>query len=41
MTTPMLPAKMLLIENDPAAADKIRAALAAAGARMAGRGTAV
>src|SRR6266852_2489031 len=31
MTTPILPPKILLIENDPAAADKIRAALAAAG----------
>src|SRR6202022_3346224 len=30
--TPILPAKILLIENDPAAADEIRAALAAAGA---------
>jgi PAS domain S-box-containing protein len=31
MTTPILPPKILLIENDPAAADKIRAALTAAG----------
>ena len=31
MTTPILSATILLIENDPAAADKIRAALAAAG----------
>src|SRR5467141_3190031 len=31
MTTPVLSPKILLIENDPAAADKIRAALAAAG----------
>src|SRR6202171_4401862 len=31
MTTPILPPKILLIQNDPAAADKIRAALAAAG----------
>src|SRR6266849_5080689 len=31
MTTPIPPRKILLIENDPAAADKIRAALAAAG----------
>ena len=31
MTTAILPPKILLIENDPAAADKIRAALAAAG----------
>src|SRR6202158_475314 len=30
MTTPILPPKILLIQNDPAAADKIRAALAAA-----------
>jgi diguanylate cyclase (GGDEF)-like protein/PAS domain S-box-containing protein len=31
MTTPILPPKILLIENDPAGADKIRVALAAAG----------
>src|SRR5467141_4888165 len=31
MTTPILHHKILLIENDPAAADRIRAALAAAG----------
>ncbi len=31
MTTPILPPKILLIENDPAAADKIRAAFTAAG----------
>jgi diguanylate cyclase (GGDEF)-like protein/PAS domain S-box-containing protein len=31
MTTPILPPKILLIENDPAAADKIRSVLAAAG----------
>src|SRR6202521_394143 len=31
MTTAILPPKILLIENDPAAAEKIRAALAAAG----------
>ena len=31
MTTPILPPTILLIENDPAAADKIRTALAAAG----------
>ena len=31
MTAPVLTPKILLIENDPAAADKIRAALAAAG----------
>src|SRR5229473_2849234 len=31
MTTPILSPKILLIENNPAAADKIRAALAAAG----------
>src|ERR1700674_2393046 len=31
MTTPILPPKILLIQNDPAAADRIRAALAAAG----------
>src|SRR5258708_1209506 len=31
MTTPILPPKILLIEDDPAGADKIRAALAAAG----------
>src|ERR1700676_2414065 len=31
MTTPILPPKILLIQNEPAAADKIRAALAAAG----------
>ena len=31
MTTPILPPKILLIENDPAAADRIRAALTAAG----------
>jgi len=31
MTTAILPAKILLVENDPGAADKIRAALAAAG----------
>jgi diguanylate cyclase (GGDEF)-like protein/PAS domain S-box-containing protein len=31
MTTSILPPKILLIENDPAAADKIRAALAAGG----------
>jgi diguanylate cyclase (GGDEF)-like protein/PAS domain S-box-containing protein len=31
MTTPILPPTILLIESDPAAADKIRAALAAAG----------
>ena len=31
MTTPILPPKILLIEHDPAGADKIRAALAAAG----------
>src|SRR5882724_5560351 len=31
MTTPVLSPKILLIENAPAAADKIRAALAAAG----------
>src|ERR1700693_3900111 len=31
MTAPILPFKILLIENDPAVADKIRAALAAAG----------
>src|SRR5580700_1536710 len=31
MTTPILPPKILLIQNNPAAADKIRAALAAAG----------
>jgi diguanylate cyclase (GGDEF)-like protein/PAS domain S-box-containing protein len=31
MTTPIPPPKILLIHNDPAAADKIRAALAAAG----------
>ena len=31
MTTPVLPAKILLIENAPAAADKIRAALDVAG----------
>src|SRR6202162_3125680 len=31
MTTPILPPKILLVENDPAAADEIRAALAAAG----------
>src|ERR1700675_4019244 len=31
MTTPILPPKILLIEDDPAAADKIRAAVAAAG----------
>jgi diguanylate cyclase (GGDEF)-like protein/PAS domain S-box-containing protein len=31
MTTAILPPKILLIENDPAAADKIRSALAAAG----------
>jgi len=31
MTTPILSPKILLIENDPAAADKIRAALTAAG----------
>ncbi len=34
MTTPILPPKILLIENDPAAADKIRAALAAAGSGL-------
>src|ERR1700694_2123208 len=31
MTTPILPPKILLIENDPAAAEKIRAALARGG----------
>jgi diguanylate cyclase (GGDEF)-like protein/PAS domain S-box-containing protein len=31
MTKPILPPKILLIQNDPAAADKIRAALATAG----------
>src|ERR1700730_3599558 len=31
MTSPILPPKILLIEHDPAGADKIRAALAAAG----------
>src|ERR1700674_1250560 len=31
MTTPILPPKILLIQNDPAAADRIRAALTAAG----------
>jgi diguanylate cyclase (GGDEF)-like protein/PAS domain S-box-containing protein len=31
MTTPILPPKLLLIEYDPAGADKVRAALAAAG----------
>ena len=31
MTTPVLPAKILLMENDPATADQIRAELAAAG----------
>src|ERR1700719_1194262 len=31
MTTAILPAKILLVENDPGAADKIRAALTAAG----------
>jgi DNA-binding response OmpR family regulator len=31
MTTPILPPKILLIENDPAAAKEIRAALAASG----------
>jgi diguanylate cyclase (GGDEF)-like protein/PAS domain S-box-containing protein len=31
MTTPILPPKILLVESDPAAADEIRAALAAAG----------
>src|ERR1700693_2587686 len=31
MTTPILPPKILLVDNDPAAADEIRAALAAAG----------
>src|ERR1700704_5626879 len=31
MTTPILSPKILLIENDPAAADRIRAALTAAG----------
>jgi DNA-binding NarL/FixJ family response regulator len=31
MTAPILPAKILLIENDPATADQIRAALARAG----------
>jgi CheY-like chemotaxis protein len=31
MTTPILPPKILLVENDPAAADEIRSALAAAG----------
>jgi DNA-binding response OmpR family regulator len=31
MTTSILPPRILLIENDPAAADKIRAALAAGG----------
>ncbi len=31
MTTPVLSPKILLVENDPAAADKIRAALSAAG----------
>jgi hypothetical protein len=31
MTTPILPPKILLVENDPAAANGIRAALAAAG----------
>jgi len=31
MITPILPPKILLVENDPAAADEIRAALAAAG----------
>jgi len=31
VTTPILPPKMLLVENDPATADEIRAALAGAG----------
>ena len=31
MTTPIPPPKILLVENDPGSADKIRAALAAAG----------
>jgi len=31
MTTPILPQRILLVDNDPAAADEIRAALATAG----------